>query len=322
MFKSCASCHRTSGPAPFSLTTYDEVRRRATQVAAVTRSRFMPPWKVEPGVESFVGQRPLTEAQIDLIETLGQERSPVDGDAAAMPPRPDWSDGWLLGKPDLIVKPRGPSRFRRSRRDAFRIFAMRLPVSKRTYVRGIEFHPGNARVVHHANIRIDRTAASRQLDEADPLPGYDGLMPRSAEYPDGHFLGWTPGQVAPLVAAGPGVGARARQRPRRAAAHAAERRSGAGAARDRFLFQRPPTNADADDPAAWLAGHRHPGRRVALRDSRFLHAAGGRRPAGGAAARPLPRARDSRHGRRCPTAALASVMHIKDWDFRWQHVYR
>ena len=24
-------------------------------------------------------------------------------------------------------------------------------------------------------------------------------MPRSAEYPDGHFLGWTPGQIAPLV---------------------------------------------------------------------------------------------------------------------------
>ena len=64
---------------------------------------------------------------------------------------------------------------------------------------GIEFHPGNARVVHHANIRIDRTPATRRLDEADPLPGYDGLMPRSAEYPEGHFLGWTPGQIAPLV---------------------------------------------------------------------------------------------------------------------------
>ena len=83
--------------------------------------------------------------------------------------------------------------------DAFRIFAIRLPVTKRTYVTGIEFHPGNARVVHHANIRIDRTPATRRLDDADPLPGYDGLMPRSAEYPDGHFLGWTPGQIAPLV---------------------------------------------------------------------------------------------------------------------------
>ena len=77
-----------------------------------------------------------------------------------------------------------------------------MPVKQRTYVTGIEFHPGNARVVHHANIRIDRTDATRKLDEADPLPGYDGLMPRSAEYPDGHFLGWTPGQVPPLLPKG------------------------------------------------------------------------------------------------------------------------
>jgi Flp pilus assembly protein TadD len=53
--------------------------------------------------------------------------------------------------------------------------------------------------VHHANIRIDTTPASRALDAADPGPGYDGLIARSATYPDGHFLGWTPGQVAPLL---------------------------------------------------------------------------------------------------------------------------
>ena len=116
-----------------------------------------------------------------------------------MPPLPKFADGWLLGQPDLIVKPDKPFTLPAQQTDAFRIFAIRVPVKKRTYVTGIEFHPGNARVVHHANIRIDRTDATRKLDEADPLPGYDGLMPRTAEYPDGHFLGWTPGQVAPLV---------------------------------------------------------------------------------------------------------------------------
>ena len=83
--------------------------------------------------------------------------------------------------------------------DVFRIFAVPLPVGRTRYVRGIEFHPGNARVVHHANIRVDVTDGSRRLDAADPAPGYDGLLARSAEYPDGHFLGWTPGQIAPLV---------------------------------------------------------------------------------------------------------------------------
>ena len=197
-----------------------------------------------------------------------------------------------------------------------------MPVTKRTYVTGIEFHPGNARVVHHANIRIDRTPATRRLDEADPLPGYDGLMPRSAEYPDGHFLGWTPGQIAPLVQPelawtlepGSDLVVQLHMQP-------------TGAAEDvwpeiGFYFTDRPPLRDADDPAAWLAGHRHSAGRAALRDSRFVRAAGGRAAARHPAARALPREGDPRRRARCPTARRALVMHIKDWDFRWQHVYR
>ena len=44
--------------------------------------------------------------------------------------------------------------------------------------------------------------ASRQLDDADPGPGYEGIILHSADYPDGHFLGWTPGQFAPLAPKG------------------------------------------------------------------------------------------------------------------------
>ncbi len=74
IFDACVSCHRAGGPGPFPLTTYDEVRRRATQIAQVTRSRFMPPWKVEPGVGHFVGQRPLDDREIALDRAVGEER--------------------------------------------------------------------------------------------------------------------------------------------------------------------------------------------------------------------------------------------------------
>src|SRR5215203_4259778 len=198
VYAACVSCHRSGGPGPFSLTTYDEVRRRATQIAQVTRNRFMPPWKVEPGVSHFVGQRLLSDAEIVAIDRWAKSGTP-EGDPETLPVPPKFAEGWLLGKPDLIVKPDAAFSLPAQQTDAFRIFAIRLPVTKRTYVTGIEFHPGNARAVHHANIRIDRTSSTRRLDDADPLPGYDGLMPRTAEYPDGHFLGWTPGQIAPLV---------------------------------------------------------------------------------------------------------------------------
>src|SRR5262249_17332354 len=38
--------------------------------------------------------------------------------------------------------------------------------------------------------------------ERDPEPGYDGVILRSAAFPDGYFLGWTPGQISPLLPKG------------------------------------------------------------------------------------------------------------------------
>ena len=69
----CAMCHHPGGSAPFSLLTYADAKRRATQIAAVTKSRFMPPWKADPGDGPFVGQHPLSDAEIRLIERWAGE---------------------------------------------------------------------------------------------------------------------------------------------------------------------------------------------------------------------------------------------------------
>lgn len=320
VFDACVSCHRSGGPGPFPLTTYDDVRRRATQIAQVTRSRFMPPWKVEPGVSHFVGQRLLTDQEIGLIEAWAKNGTPA-GDVSTTPSVPMFADGWLLGKPDLIVKPAAAYSLPALDTDAFRIFAIRIPITRRTYVTGIEFHPGNARVVHHANLRIDRTDATRRLDAADPLPGYDGLMPRSAEYPDGHFLGWTPGQVAPLVQPelawtlepGSDLVVQLHLQP-------------SGAVEDvlpeiGFYFtDRTPEKR----PIILRLGSQGidipPGEpRYVIKDSYVL-------PVDVQLLAVQPhahyRAREIKGTATLPDGSSRVVMHIKDWDFRWQHVYR
>ena len=320
VFSACASCHRDGGPGPFGLTTYDEVRRRATQIAQVTKSRFMPPWKVEPGVGHFVGQRPLTDREIALIEQWAKTGAP-EGDPKHLPPLPKFADGWLLGKPDLIVRPSAPFMLPAQQTDAFRIFAIRVPITKRTYVTGIEFHPGNARVVHHANIRIDRTDSTRKLDEADPLPGYDGLMPRAAEYPEGHFLGWTPGQVAPLVQPelawtlepGSDLVVQLHMQPSGAVEEVLPEIG--------FYFtdrapQRTPTILRIGSQGIEIP----PGEsNHVIRDSYEL-------PVDVQLLAVQPhahyRAKEIRGVARFPDGTSRVVMHIKDWDFRWQHVYR
>ena len=123
-------------------------------------------------------------------------QAPAAGHSAMTEPA-----GWPLGSPDLVVTlpaytmPAGEA-------DVFRTFVMPIPVAAVKYVRAVHFRPAVADGVHHANIRIDRTPASRTLDRADDEPGYAGVMATSARFPDGHFLAWTPGQRPSLAPPG------------------------------------------------------------------------------------------------------------------------
>jgi tetratricopeptide (TPR) repeat protein len=200
VFSHCAQCHHPGGSAPFSLLTYSAARQRAAQMALLTKRRLMPPWKAEPGGENFVGLDPLSDTEIDAIQRWASAGAP-EGDRRHLPRVPQWRAGWHHGSPDLVVTFPEPYTLPADGPDISRVFVLPLPTERPRYVRGIEFRAGNSRV-HHANIRIDATSASRELDQQDPMPGYDGIILRSAVYPDGHFLGWTPGQAAPLLPKG------------------------------------------------------------------------------------------------------------------------
>jgi Tfp pilus assembly protein PilF len=161
----------------------------------------MPPWKADPTFGGpFLDQHPLSDDEIARIKAWVDSGAP-EGHSPLAPP-PQWKTGWQLGEPDQVITLPQPYVLPPGGTDLLRIFVVPIPLQARRFVRGLEFRAGNSNVVHHANIRIDRTSRSRELDAEDPSPGYDGLMANSAQYPDGHFLGWTPGQVAPLLPKG------------------------------------------------------------------------------------------------------------------------
>ncbi len=193
VFTHCASCHRPGEVGPFSLLTYDDVRQRARLIADVTKRRYMPPWKPEPHKGEFLDARALTAAQIEAIAQWVAAGTP-EGDAKDLPPLPEFATGWQFGKPDLIITMPSPYQLRADGPDVFRTMVLPIPIDRPRYVRAIEFHPGNARAVHHANIGIDHSRTSRRLDAQDPEPGHEGSMAQDAGYPPGYMLGWTPGQ--------------------------------------------------------------------------------------------------------------------------------
>ena len=202
VFRHCAPCHRPGEAGPFPLLTYEDARRRARQIADVTASRFMPPWKPEPGFGGpFIGARRLSDDDVALFRRWADAGAPA-GDLRRMTPPPERPAGWRLGAPDVIVTMPEPYTVPADGPDTFRNFVLPIPLERPAFVAGVEFRPGNARVAHHANLRLDRTRSSRRLDEQDPAPGYEGPISPRAHYPDGHFLGWTPGQLPPLAEPG------------------------------------------------------------------------------------------------------------------------
>lgn len=194
VFERCSVCHRPGGVGPFSLLRYDDVRRRARQIAEVTARRIMPPWPPEPGYGEFADERRLTDEEIALIRRWVEEGA-VEGESKDLPPPPQWPDGWQLGEPDLIVRMPQPFIVPADGPDIFRKFVIPIPVKGARFVRAVEFRPDNARVVHHAIMHLDRSGLSRLLDQADPEPGFGGMVFTEGEPPEGHFLGWSPGRM-------------------------------------------------------------------------------------------------------------------------------
>ena len=105
--------------------------------------------------------------------------------------------------------------------DVFRNFVVPVPLTSTRYVRAIEFRAGNPRSLHHASVGVDRLRVSRKVDRGDREPG----LRRDARRSGGERLRLVAGQSAVHGAGRPGVDARARQRPRPAVAHAADRRA-------------------------------------------------------------------------------------------------
>src|SRR5882724_3425771 len=87
VFNNCTSCHRPGEAAPFALMSYQDVKKRGTLIAAVTQTRYMPPWHAAPGYGDFIGEHRLTDAQIATIKLWVDSGMP-EGDPAKLPALP------------------------------------------------------------------------------------------------------------------------------------------------------------------------------------------------------------------------------------------
>jgi peroxiredoxin/mono/diheme cytochrome c family protein len=204
--ENCQACHRPGEVGPFSLMTYKQAVSWATDIKEYTKSRQMPPWKIVEGVP-FHNERRLSDRDIATLAAWADGGTP-EGDPKDAPKPKEFVEGWMLGKPDLILQPNEDFVVAPGGRDLFRCFVLPTHLTEDKYVVAIEVKPTNPRVVHHTLNYIDSLGRGRKLeekaqegekdkkaDEYDRGPGYSMAMGVGFQ-PNGGLSGWAPGQLA------------------------------------------------------------------------------------------------------------------------------
>src|SRR6185436_14225680 len=189
VYRNCSTCHRPGQAAPFSLLSYDDVKRRATLIVSATGRRYMPPWHATPapGFPEFRDSRRLADKDIAAIKAWVDAGMP-SGDLARAPKLPTFPEGWALGKPDIELAYPVDIEVPADGPDQYRNVVLPLNLEEDTWVTAIDFEPSARKVVHHA------------LFFAGPADSYkpganDNAFPGIRGGPAPGLGGWVPGMT-------------------------------------------------------------------------------------------------------------------------------
>ncbi|HSU69720.1 MAG TPA: hypothetical protein VLJ39_22740, partial [Tepidisphaeraceae bacterium] len=211
IYNNCTTCHRPGQVSALPLMSYDDVRRRGSLVGQTVQTRYMPPWKPEPGWVAYKDERRLTAPQIALITKWVEDGMPR-GDTSKEPQVPAFVDDWQLGKPDLVLEMATGFAVPADGPDIYRNFVLPAGLTEDKWVKAIELKPSARQVVHHVLFASDKTgsASAEERRVNDGQPGFPGLGSvftiQAASDPlgavSGGLGGWVPGATPSFLPAG------------------------------------------------------------------------------------------------------------------------
>jgi hypothetical protein len=157
----CQSCHRAGEIGPMPLVTYKDARPWAKSIREAVSLRRMPPWFADPKSGHFANDPSLTKAEIDTLvawaNTGAKEGNPKDAPMARAV-----TDGWSIGKPDLVLEMPAEFQIPAAGTIDYQHFIVPTNFTEDKWVTAVEFRPSNRSVVHHTAVFV-RPPGSRWM---------------------------------------------------------------------------------------------------------------------------------------------------------------
>ena len=199
----CLTCHAEGHIAPLALDTYAKAKPQAPLMAEAVRTRRMPVWMPDPTCGGpFVGQRILSQADIDTIVSWAAQGAP-EGDPKDAPPP---FDAGVTSLPRVDATIAMPEAYTPSAtlRDDYRCFLIDPQQGQDKWVTGYAIEPGVLQEVHHVILyAVDRAKAVAK-DASESGPGWTcfGGAAVSGEVAIG---AWAPGMPSVIYPSGTGI---------------------------------------------------------------------------------------------------------------------
>jgi Domain of unknown function (DUF3471)/Copper type II ascorbate-dependent monooxygenase, C-terminal domain len=178
-YKNCVACHRPNDLAPMSLLTFKEARPWARSIKEKVVKREMPPWLADAHYGQFANDKRLSQTEIDTI-VAWVDGGAREGDPKELPSAPSFDDGWQIGKPDLVLAMQEEYTVEATGPDEYIRFVIPVNLTEMKWVKAVEIHPGNKRVVHHAVAFIQTpemiAAAKAAGNPLNPTPSESSIF--------------------------------------------------------------------------------------------------------------------------------------------------
>jgi hypothetical protein len=148
LYNRCLECHRPGEAGPMAFRTYQETRPWAKAIKDAVAKHEMPPWYANTAIDHFKNDRHLSDGEIATLVQWVEGGSP-EGKKSDLPKLPEFTEGWVIGKPDMILSLPKEFKIPASGVVQYQYFTIDPGFTEDTWIQAAEVRPSQRAQVHH-----------------------------------------------------------------------------------------------------------------------------------------------------------------------------